>query len=302
VGVGSATDVIFRRSEIILLDYSGVAIASIMVQVGFKDQIQLDQTMVRKMILNSIRYNYMRFKGEYGPELILACDDSSVKGWRKEVFPYYKVKRKKERQESPIDWSLLYEVLEIVKLEIKESFPYPVVEVPRAEADDVIAAICHANGTDFGGERILILSRDKDFIALQKYSNVRQFSPQDKKYIVTNDPEKSLKELIIRGDDGDSIPNILSVSDSFANGIRQKPMLEKRLAAFMQMDPQYYEEPIRERFRMNEQLIDLDNVPKDIQEAIILEYKSQQGKGRSKLFPYFMAHDLGDLIEAIGEF
>ena len=51
------------------------------------------------------------------------------------------------------------------------------------EADDVIGALVH-NTQEFGNfEPIMIISSDKDFIQLQKFSNVKQFSPLQKKFL-----------------------------------------------------------------------------------------------------------------------
>ena len=52
--------------------------------------------------------------------------------------------------------------------------PYKVIQVERAEADDIIGTICTEHGQQLGGEPILILSGDKDFQQLQTYSNVEQ--------------------------------------------------------------------------------------------------------------------------------
>ena len=109
--------------------------------------------------------------------------------------------------------------------ELKETFPYRVIRVERAEADDIIGALCHEHGV-LGfmpgyAERILILSGDKDFSQLRKYANVEQYSPITKKWIRVNNPERYLREHIMRGDRGDGIPNFLSSDACLVNGERQ---------------------------------------------------------------------------------
>ena len=62
--------------------------------------------------------------------------------------------------------------------------PYRVIEIAHAEADDVIGTLCHDQGMVLGDSNpILIISGDKDFIQLQKFSNVKQWSPSQKKWL-----------------------------------------------------------------------------------------------------------------------
>ena len=53
------------------------------------------------------------------------------------------------------------------------------MEIYGAEADDIIATLCK----NFQNEKIMIVSGDKDFIQLQKYPNVQQYSPILNKYV-----------------------------------------------------------------------------------------------------------------------
>ena len=70
----------------IIVDYSGIALASIIINKTF------DEQLIRHMILNSLRMYRTRYKEEYG-ELVLAVDASN--NWRKTAFPQYKASRKK---------------------------------------------------------------------------------------------------------------------------------------------------------------------------------------------------------------
>ena len=94
---------------------------------------------------------------------------------------------KKTRDESPYDWAMIFETLHKIKDEIKEFFPYPVVQIDGAEADDIIGTLCMKNGSQglrtFNTEKILILSSDKDFMQLQKFVNVEQYSPMQKRFV-----------------------------------------------------------------------------------------------------------------------
>ena len=154
-----------------LVDFSQIVIGSYMMASKFSSA---DMNTVRPAVLNTLRLYRTKFINEFG-ELILCCDDR--KSWRKELFPNYKASRKKTRSAAPIDWENLYECLNQLKEELTEWFPYKVVQVDKAEADDIIAVL-----VGLANERTLILSSDKDFIQLHHF-NVRQYSPMQKKFV-----------------------------------------------------------------------------------------------------------------------
>jgi len=239
--------------------------------------------------------NKVKFEKEFG-ELVIACDATS--NWRKQFFPYYKANRKKNRQESNLDWNEIFRILNAVRDELAEFFPYPTVRVEHAEADDVIATLCHEYGRQLGGDPILILSGDKDFQQLQKYSNVTQFDPTRKKWIKCNDPETFLKEHIIKGDTGDGIPNVLSSDDTFVANARQKPLRAKRIDELLNKVP----EELQHNYHRNRLMIDLDRVPQDIKDETMKAVRAQSGKTRAKLFNYFIKYKLKNLTECISEF
>ena len=84
-----------------------------------------------------------------------------------------------------LDWNNIF-ILNKIRDEMKETFPWRVLQVETAEADDIIGTLCHRFGRTLKAdddEPILILSGDKDFGQLQKYANVEQFSPITKKWI-----------------------------------------------------------------------------------------------------------------------
>ena len=277
----------------IILDYNQVALANLM--VGGPKNINANEDLLRHMILNSIRMNKVKFEKEFG-ELVIACDATS--NWRKQFFPYYKANRKKNRQESNLDWNEIFRILNAVRDELAEFFPYPTVRVEHAEADDVIATLCHEYGRQLGGDPILILSGDKDFQQLQKYSNVTQFDPTRKKWIKCNDPETFLKEHIIKGDTGDGIPNVLSSDDTFVANARQKPLRAKRIDELLNKVP----EELQHNYHRNRLMIDLDRVPQDIKDETMKAVRAQSGKTRAKLFNYFIKYKLKNLTECISEF
>lgn len=283
----------------ILLDLSQVMISNIMMQVGqHTDAIQPD--LVRHMVINTIRSLKTKFGNEYG-ELVIACD--AKKYWRREYFPAYKGNRKADREKSNIDWPVLFDTLNQIKSELKEFFPYRVIQVDGAEADDVIGTLTMKYGTLLNSDtKILILSGDKDFVQLQQYGNVRQYDPVRKKEIETSDPEKFLKHLVLAGDRGDGVPNVLSPDNCIIEGQRQKPLRETKIDELLRADFDSLPEEIRRNWKRNMTLIDLSYIPTHIQTSIVQEYEAQKGKSRDKLFNYLIQHKMKMLMEHIGEF
>lgn len=283
----------------ILLDFNQVCIANLMSQLGNHTNTEIEEGLLRHMVLNTIRSLNVKFSPKYG-ELIICCDDRKV--WRKDVFKYYKANRKKDRDASEINWSDVFNYLNKIKSELKEYFPYRVIQVEGAEADDVIGAITIANGNMLNtGESILILSGDKDFGQLQVFGNVRQYDPIRKKEIKHADPVKFTRELILKGDTGDGIPNILSPDDCFVNKVRQKPLRVEKYSHITNPRIELKDEQLRNWIR-NETLIDLTFMPEFIQKKILEEYDAEAGKNKSKIFNYFITYKLRLLIESIGDF
>jgi hypothetical protein len=269
-----------------------------MMQLGNHTNTEVEEDLLRHMILNSIRSYNQKFKDEFG-EMIIACDDR--KFWRRDIFPYYKANRRKSREKSELNWTLIFESLHKIRDELKAFFPYRVIQVDSAEADDIIGTLVMAHGDT--NEKILILSGDKDFVQLQRYSNVKQYDPVQKKWRTTNDPDRFIKEHIMRGDNGDGIPNFLSSDNCLVVGERQKPVASKKLDTWVHLKPEEFcDERMLRNYHRNQQLVDLSFIPNDIQQNVLQEYQAQAGKDRKNLFNYFIEKKLKNLIESINEF
>ncbi len=275
----------------ILIDFTQTVIAGLMAQIKSNDG-EINENMLRHMILNSLRNYQKRYASDYG-EMVLCTDASHP--WRRDFFPLYKANRKKTREADDKDWQLIFDTLHEVKMEIKENFPYRYMYVDNCEADDIIAVL-----TKHSKEPVLIVSGDKDFQQLQKYDYVKQWSPNLNKFVDCDEPDVFLKEHILKGDKSDGIPNILSNDDCLDLGIRQtplrKPVLEKYLRISIENDDKYYRNYLR-----NQNLIDLDMIPDKIEDAILSEY-SQTEPVKGKVFDYLRTHRLNQLLDNIGDF
>ncbi len=282
----------------IIIDYSQISIAAFYAQPG----AELTEGFMRHLILNTIRMYAKRHKAEYG-DIVIACDGGN--SWRKGVFPQYKAHRKKAREESGLDWKLFFEILNTVRDEIQENFPYKVIKIDGAEADDIIATLVEQT-QEFGkNEPVMIISSDGDFVQLQKYKNVKQFSPTQKKMVTDSNPRLYLFEHIIRGDKGDGIPNVLSGDNCIVEGTRQKAIREDKLNTWLEnaekletfMDQETYR-----NFQRNRQLIDFKYIPENITAAIIDKYEIVDVAPRGRILNYLIQKRCKMLVDSVQEF
>jgi 5'-3' exonuclease len=282
----------------IVIDFNQVMLATLFVAIGNHTNTELDENIVRHMFLTSILHNRKKFKDEFG-EIIICAD--SRNSWRKELFPYYKANRKKSRAESDLDWNELFRLMTLIREELDEYFPYKVLCIDSCEADDIIGTYCHDHGMQLGGDKILILSGDKDYIQLHKYANIKQYNPTLKKYVLNSEPERFLSEQILKGDSGDGVPNVLSPDNCLVIGERQKPMTAKRIEEFTS-NPDKMDETTKLRYSRNKQMIDLEQIPDKYKEQIREAYRKEKTVGRSKLFSYFTEKKLKLLLTDIQDF
>jgi hypothetical protein len=268
-----------------------------MAELGGRKDVDLEINLLRHMVLNTLRSYHTKFKREYG-EMVIACDNK--KYWRKEIFPHYKANRKKAREDSGYDWNLIFDAINTIKKELKDIFPYKVIEVESSEADDIIATLCKTQRN----EPILIISGDHDFIQLQKYDNVKQYSPIQKKFVVSPmSSDKVVLEHIIKGDKGDGIPNVLTSDEAIINGERQKPISSKKLTEWMN-DPTTmpHDDVFIKNYKRNQLLVDLSKIPQRIEESILNTFTNYPQKDKSMILDYFIEHKMKHMLEHIEEF
>ena len=265
----------------------------------------VDDGLIRTLVLNNLKYYRGRFNEKYG-ELVICCDSKHY--WRRDYFPNYKANRKKDRASSGHDWDFIFTSLNDVRDEIKEHFPYKVLEVYGAEADDIIATLVKYEKSD----DTVIISSDKDFIQLHSHK-VKQYSPVSKKLVNGTTPQHYLREHIIKGDRSDGVPNVLSPDDTFTESKRQKPIRKTMLITLTEAMEKWEPKDLFQlakcnrdtwmrNWQRNETLIDLSKIPDDIRNDILREFKDTKTGDRSKLFNYFVEKKLNNLIQSIGDF
>jgi len=290
----------------IVVDYSQTAISNLMMEIKGRTDVDINVPLVRHMILNSIRGYKQKFYEEYG-DIVIACDSRSY--WRRGVFAYYKAHRRRDRESSGFDWKSIFETLSLVREELDKFFPYTVMNVEGAEADDVIAVLAEWSQTndlketliDSEPKPFLIISGDHDFYQLQKFSNVKQYNPIQKKMFRSSlTPQEYLFEHIVKGDTGDGIPNVLSSDDSVFAGSRQKPITMKRINTWRNELP--LDDTFQRNFSRNRTLVDFEKIPEGIKDSIINTFVNQPKKDRSQLVNFFMKNRMKQLLECVQEF
>ena len=160
----------------------------------------------------------------------------------------------------------------------------------------MIGVLCRTYGDS---QKIMVLSSDKDFVQLQANPNIKQYSPTLKKFITASNPITQLKELIVRGDPGDGIPNILSADNCLAEGVRQKSITQKFLNEVLAGNKS---ETLARNWDRNEQLIDLSKIPESISQSIIDTYMNTKPANRQKFMNYLIVNRLKNLLEVMDEF
>ena len=276
----------------ILLDFSQTMIGSFMA-MG-KGSIVVEEDLLRHTVLNSIRQYKHQFRHVDHGGFVICCD--SPKNWRKESFPEYKANRKKRRETDSTDWTSLFEFLHQMIADLREYFPYKVMRVEGAEADDIIAVLTQEEMKN----PTTIISSDKDFIQLQKYEGVQQWSPLTKSFVKGN-PEESLWEKLIKGDVGDGVPNILSSDDTLVTeGKRQRPVSKKKMELW-KTDRSDWNEDMKRNFNRNEMMVDLEKTPESIRINIINQFREQVPR-HGRLLEYFTEKRLKNLMEHLDEF
>lgn len=285
----------------VLIDLSQVMLSSLFAQLGFpknpQESGEINPSLIRHVVFNCLRSYKQKYSNKYG-RLVVCADNKSY--WRKTTFPYYKANRKKDRDKSGLDWKMILDTLHEIKDDLAEFFPYQVLDVHQAEADDIIAV---ASKRFHLMEKILILSGDHDFVQLQVYPNIQQFSPIQGKWIISNSASLDKKIHIMQGDKGDGIPNFLSPDDCLVKGERQKSLTTKKLDFWATLEPERFcTTSMLRGYKRNEALIDLDLIPQSVKQGILDNFETPFKEDRSKMYDYFVKHRMKMLMSSIGEF
>ena len=268
--------------------------SSIMVRLK---EIDGNPDMIRHMVFNMIRSYNLEHREQFG-ETILCFD--SKNNWRKDTFPQYKANRRSTRERDEHDWNMIFGIVDQVKSELREYSPFRCLEVERCEADDIIGTICEKQ---MSPEPILIVSPDRDFVQLQRYPNVRQFSNIQKKWVEPKEgsalDDLSLK--ILQGDTGDGVPNVLSDDTTLTEGRRQGVLSKKKKEVLLE-DPQALGTSVARQYIRNKRMIDLTSTPDDLQAAIMEQFEQPAKGSIMRLMTLFTKNRMNLMMESLADF
>jgi len=208
-------------------------------------------------------------KSEYD-RVIIAYDARHY--WRKDIYPEYKGNRKKQRDDSIINFDNFLPILDQFIVEFKEIFNSLYhIEIENAEADD-IAAILAIKFSE-NGEATELITTDKDFNQLLKNPNVSIYNPIKKEFVKCLNPEKELQLKCITGDRGD---NIFAVKPKCGPVAAEKILKSGQLAEFLLMEESNLSEEqisMVNNYKRNVQLIDFEYIPVSLKNKILDNFK-----------------------------
>lgn len=277
----------------ILMDASSIIISTIMAQ---SKTFEAEPELVRHTVFNMIRRYNLEHRDEYG-QLVICFDNTD--NWRKDTYPQYKANRKKGRDESDMNWKAIFEIIGQTKQELKEYSPYRCIEIARCEADDIIGVLCEKQ---MSPEPILIISPDKDFIQLQKYPNVKQYSNTQKKWVTPDiDPVTDLEIKILTGDKGDGVPNVLSNDNQLVEGTRSEVLSKKKKEALLE-NPEALGTSVARNIIRNRNMIDLTRVPDNLKEQIVEAFEQKPKGSVMRLMTLFTKNRMKLMLESLTDF
>jgi len=279
-----------------LIDVSGYLAASFFVSQNDKDvKTQEEKDALWKFILINM---IQTARKKYNPdEVVLVLDSPNT--WRKDYFKYYKARRTLKKKDDTTDWERYHKVSNEMLEEIKNHFPFKVIKVDKAEADDIIAILTEKN-LEFSN-KIIIVSKDKDFLQLLRYEKVVVYNPSEEKEMTVENPVEFLLLHYLKGDTGDDVPNLLSDDNVFVNSDkRQKSVSKKVIAEFLENPEKYViDNDLVNNYERNKKLITLscEMIPEEIQ--IETEYKYSNitvNNDYESVMRYFIINNMNSLL------
>lgn len=281
----------------ILIDTSQLILSEAAVEYMHTPE-KYNKSSLQKSVIKKIINVLKQYKRTFGGAVL--CVDCPFKSWRHGIFEYYKFTRKAHKETMDFDWNKYFTYYHDILDSFRANLPVKIVMCQGAEGDDVIATLTKHFHTR---ENILIWSSDRDFLQLQKYNNVQQYSYKKKEMLRVDDPVMSLNEKIVQGDKGDGIPNCLSNDKVFVNGERQKRITDKvKFVLLENGKPPEQNAPNREileNIERNRKLIDFDCIPIELDKNIIECYNTYILPKKSSFQKYLLSNGLMDMINMI---
>lgn len=255
----------------IFIDLSGLFYLSIFRLE--KNNIDITKDNLERSLAQSIYWYKQKYSPEYG-QMVICCDSKS--NWRRDLFPYYKQRRRDKRSEDDKDWDSIFDMFSMVKTSFKENLQEIVLEIDDLEGDDLIAL-----GAKYINKRPhLIISSDKDMTQLTAIPGVKMWHVLHQDFVKFD--ERALILQVLKGDRSDGVPSILCEDNHFVDENAPVKRLTKKYteAVSALTEPEIRRvfsdnpdlENIVEHFKRNLTLIDLDYIPGKYKEIFKTEF------------------------------
>lgn len=196
---------------------------------------------------------------------IIFCLDSPKKDlWRTDIKSDYKSDRVNLLEKYNYKGVFDYTYNKIIPNLLNEYENISSILVEKAEADDIIACICMYYKINDPEKIIYLISADKDFLQLGR-KNVIFYNYKLKKPLELSEEEAllELNKKILLGDKSDGIKSIFP--KGFKTKIKNELLLNlNKLNEFLDKN-----EDIKEKYKLNQQLIDFNFIPINYKNKII---------------------------------
>lgn len=295
-----------------LLDFSQIIMAAAFTEFGEAAKFpKVTISMLRHLVLNSIKKNMKDFKKQGYQNMIICVDNSKSGYWRRDFSHYYKKNRKVDREDSPFDWEGLFNAMHIIIEELEKYMPHVVMNIDKIEADDHIAVMTkHLTSL---GHPVVVVSSDGDFTQLHKYPGVKQWSPMQKKWVKTKSGDALMDCVVkvVKGDKKDNVASIKVRGDFWLTRVDGERTPSTRQAELDAIAMNYYDhdeveklltEEQFKRFKENVILIDMDQIPENIVASIMERYNTYNKPAKSRVYPYFVKSGLSKLTAHVADF
>lgn len=151
------------------------------------------------------------------PKHIIMALDSGRKTFRHDIFPQYKSNRPEPPDELKVQFGILKQMLEAMKLNF--------IAIDGVEADDIIASITKKMAEV--GEESIVISSDKDLMQLLSDDKIKMYDAMKAKFITSETveakfgirPSEVLDYLALVGDASDFIPGAKGIGAKTAQDL-----------------------------------------------------------------------------------
>jgi len=266
--------------KVLLIDFHNLVYKNVFTAVHFNPEDNEEFFVWRHLMFNNIMTTIQKFQPE---KVILAVDTKG--SWRYDFFDGYKSKRKGTRDGAAVDFEKFFPILSEFIIDLQKTFStIYTIRLPRTEGDDIIATLI--NKKFKSNTEVVIVSSDRDMNQLMTNPNVKQYDPVAGKFLESINPRKELAIKILSGDRSDSIPPIKRL----VGPVRAEKILKEGFRTWLDsVEDEIERGQIESNFIRNKKLIDLSEIPEDIENEIINTYDTYQISpiDGSKLMSFF---------------